>query len=66
MANFDPKPDNMSYAEWLKSKNIGIRVKENINEDSKLPQSYMDTYKPSEIFEQNKKRQGKVINPEDV
>jgi len=27
MPNFDTKPEGMSYAEWLRSKDIGIRVK---------------------------------------
>lgn len=66
MANFDPKPEGMSYAEWLRSKNVGIRVKENINQDSKLPQEYMNTYKKNEIFELNKKRQGGELIPEDI
>ena len=66
MPNFDTKPDDMSYAEWLRSKNVGIRIKENINEDSHLPQEYMNTYKTNEIFEENKKRQGKSLEPEDI
>ena len=66
MPNFEPKPKGMTYAEWLRSKNVGICMKTNINEDSKLPQEYMNTFKKNEIFEHNKKIQGKVLAPEDI
>ncbi len=26
MPNFEPKPEGMTYAEWLRSKNFGIRI----------------------------------------
>lgn len=68
MPNFDKKPEGMSYAQWLREKNIGIRVKTAIHIDSGLPQEVVSglTSKPNEIFERNLERQGKQILPEDM
>jgi len=68
MPNFEKKPEGMSYAEWLRQKNIAISVKTNIHKDSGLPQEVISglTGKTNELFDKNKSRQGKVIEPEDM
>jgi len=66
MPNFDEKPENMSYAQWLREKNIGIRVKMGIHTDSGLPSEYIDKTKGNELFLLNKSAQGGEILPEDM
>ncbi len=66
MPNMEAKPEGMSYAEWLRSKNVGIHIKMNIHADSGLPQEYISHAKPPELFERNLTRQGKKIDPEDM
>jgi len=62
----EPKPDNMPYAEWLKSKNIGVIVKTTCNEAG-IPVEFLNKNKPTpELFERNRDRQGKVLDPEDI
>lgn len=66
MPNFDPKPEGMPYALWLREKNLAIKVKMAIHKDSGLPQEYIDHAKIPEIYERNLGRQGKKIEPEDM
>lgn len=65
--NGDKCPEGMPYGQWLREKNIGMKVmKHSIHTDSGLPKSYLDHAKTPEEFELNKARQGGVINPEDM
>ncbi len=66
MPNFDKKPEGMSYAQWLREKNLGIHIKMAIHTDSGLPQEYISHAKTPEVFERNLARQGKIIEPEDM
>jgi len=69
MSNFEPKPEGMSYAEWLRQKNISIKVEGHpIHKDSGMPQEYISKQKnrTNEIFELNLARQGKKLDPEDI
>jgi hypothetical protein len=67
MPNFDKKPEGMSYAQWLREKNVGIKVNPfTIHTDSGLPKEYIDYVKTPQAFEMAKKRQGKVLEPEDI
>jgi len=68
MGNVDSKPEDMSYAEWMRSKNIGIHVKPLTHTDSGLPQEVISAglNKTQEIFDLNKSRQGKALDPDDI
>ena len=67
MSNGDKCPEGMPYGQWLREKNIGIRVKPfTIHTDSGMPTEYLDHVKTPEAFEMNKARQGGVIDPEDM
>lgn len=66
MPNFESKPEGMSYAQWLREKNVAIKVKMAMHTDSGLPQEYISHAKTPEIFERNVERQGREIDPEDM
>ena len=63
---FDTQPAGMSYADWMKSKNVGLVVKGTCNEAG-IPTEFLSKHKPvPELFKLNKERQGKVLAPEDI
>ena len=48
MPNFEPKPEGMSYAEWMRSKGIGIRVINPVRREfgSKAPSQLIESKVP--------------------
>lgn len=67
MPNFDKCPEGISYGQWLREKNIGMKVNSfTIHTDSGMPQEYLDRVKTPEAFEKAVAKQGGVINPEDM
>ena len=63
-------PEDMNYGEWLRSKNIGIGgpTRGRLHADSGIPLGVHNALedKNRERFEQLVKRQGKVIQDEDM
>ncbi len=68
MPNFDKCPEGMPYGQWLREKNIGMKVTEATHTDSGIPMSVHNklTNKPHELFDRNLAQQGKLIEPEDM
>jgi len=68
MPNFDEKPDDMPYDQWLKEKGVTIKVTEAIHTDTGAPlgmHNYLKS-KPNELYDRALARQGKVLDPEDI
>lgn len=51
MSNFEPKPKGMSYAEWMRSKDVGIRVINPVRREfgSKAPSQLIPSKVPGGI-----------------
>lgn len=67
MSNFDKKPDGISYAQWLREKNLGIKVTEPIHPTGAPLSAYNYLKnKPNELYDRSLARQGKALDPEDI
>ncbi len=67
--NGDSCPEGVPYGQWLREKNVGVRVKWANHQERDVPASTMRFLqnKPNELWDRNLARQkGKRIDPEDM